>query len=66
MGDQAAIDSVGQQFQAWAGGLPEGEQAVLAEWMNKARGDDVQGYGGANWWANENAWSNAWNSWWSE
>lgn len=65
MGDQAAIDNVGQKFQAWAGGLPEGEQAILAEWWSRSSGDDVQGYG-ANWWAGENAWSNAWSSAWSE
>lgn len=65
MADQAAIDGVGQKFQAWAGGLSEGEQAVLAEWMSKAGGDEVQGYG-SNWWAGENAWANAWGSAWSE
>ena len=65
MADQATIDSVGKKLQAWAGGLPEGEQAVLAEWLSKASGDDVQPYE-ANWWGGENAWSNAWNSWWSE
>jgi hypothetical protein len=63
--DQAAIDSVGQQFQAWAGGLSEGEQAVLAEWWNRASGDEVQGHE-TNWWQGQNAWSNAWQSAWSE
>lgn len=62
MPDQATIDSVGKKLQAWAGGLPEEEQAVLAEWMSKPNGDDVQGH----WWDGENAWANVWDSRWAE
>jgi hypothetical protein len=65
MADQETIDSVGKKFQEWAGGLPDGEQAALAEWWGKASGSDVQGYS-ANWWSGADAWSSAWNSWWTE
>lgn len=64
MADQASIDSVGKKFEQWAQSLPEDEQAVVAEWMTRASGAEVQAYG-ANWWQSENAWSGAWNSWWS-
>jgi hypothetical protein len=63
--DQGTIDRVGQKFQEWAGSLPGDEQEALAEWWGRASGDEVQGFG-ANWWQGENAWSNAWNAWWSE
>ena len=62
MPDQATIDSVGKKLQAWAADLPQEEQAVLAEWMSRASGDDVQGH----WWGGEDAWANAWNSSWTE
>lgn len=65
MADQGTIDRVGQKFQDWAEGLPGDEQAALAEWLGRASGDEVQGFG-TNWWQEENAWGSAWNAWWAE
>ena len=65
MADQSTIDRVGQKFQDWGSNLPADEQEALAEWLGRATGDEVQGFG-ANWWQEENAWSNAWNASWSE
>jgi len=65
MADQASIDSVGRKWQEWAQSLPGDEQEALAEWWSRSRGDEVQGFS-ANWWQEDNAWSNAWSASWSE
>jgi len=62
--DQATIDNLGSKLEQWARGLPGDEQEALAEWMSRAGGDEVRGFD-ANWWKEQNAWSNAWNASWS-
>lgn len=61
MADQA---TVGEKFEQWARSLPEDEQEAVAEWMSRAGGDEVRGFG-ANWWQEENAWSGAWTASWN-
>ncbi len=62
MPDQQTIESVAGKFQQWARELPEGEQAVVAEWMT--RGQDVQGYS-QGWWQGQGAWAEAWKGSWN-
>jgi hypothetical protein len=63
--DKATADKVGQKFQEWAQSLPSDEQGALAEWLENSSGAEVKGYQ-ANWWQQENAWWNNWQSSWSE
>ncbi len=65
MASQQKIDEVGQKFAQWATSLPEEEQQVVADWMNRGSDHEVQGYSHA-WWQNgESAWSAAWNESWA-
>lgn len=62
MPDQETMDSVAGKFQQWASGLPEGEQAAVAEWLT--RGQDVEGYAWG-WWQGQEAWADAWKGSWN-
>jgi hypothetical protein len=62
MADQATSERVGRKFQEWAQSLPADEQEALAEWMQKAGGDEVKGFQ-SSWWQQSDAWWNAWQAW---
>jgi hypothetical protein len=63
MPDQATIESMAGKFQSWAQSLSDHEQATLAEWMGRIRGDDVSAHQ-ANWWHEPDAWAASWSRTW--
>jgi hypothetical protein len=65
MPDQVAIEGVGHKFQAWAESLSAGEQETLAEWLTRARGEDVEAHWDAGWWQQPEAWVSAWDNIWA-
>lgn len=64
MADQATIDNLAEKFQQWAETLSGEEQATLAEWMNRLRGD-VSAHRADKWWDEPGAWAEYWSQSWS-
>jgi hypothetical protein len=58
-------EGVARKFQVWAEGLSGPEQETLAEWLVRARGEDVGAHWGAGWWQQPEAWSGAWTDVWA-
>ena len=65
MPDQVAIEGVGRKFQGWAESLSGAEQETLAQWLARARGEDVDAHWGAGWWQQPDAWASAWADIWA-
>lgn len=64
MADQATIDNLAEKFQQWAETLSGEEQATLAEWMDRLRGD-VSAHRAGTWWDETGAWAEYWSQSWS-